>query len=211
MGVVTGNGRLANVLRPAVLERFEQVLIVGLWVLLVMRIDVSTNPFAPLLLLSETAAAIFILIRRRSEQLSMRLGDWFLAVTATCASLLVVPGATPIPALIPLGIIMMGAGNVMQAWAKLVLRRSFGVAPANRGLKLTGPYRFVRHPMYAGYLLVHVSFLILLFEPINLVIYGIGWWAQILRLLAEERLLGEDPAYRDYMKQVRWRLIPSVF
>ena len=31
----------------------------------------------------------------------------------------------------------------MQAWAKLVLRRSFGVAPANRGLKLTGPYKLV--------------------------------------------------------------------
>ncbi|MDB5724736.1 MAG: isoprenylcysteine carboxyl methyltransferase, partial [Novosphingobium sp.] len=50
-----------------------------------------------------------------------------------------------------------------------------------------------------------------MFSPYNLAIYVIGWTAQILRLLAEERLLGQDPAYREYMAQVRWRLIPGVF
>jgi protein-S-isoprenylcysteine O-methyltransferase Ste14 len=85
------------------------------------------------------------------------------------------------------------------------------VAPANRGIKLTGPYRLVRHPMYAGYLLVHLGVLILMFSPINVLIYAIGWWAQILRILAEERLLSQDPAYADYMGRVRWRLIPGLF
>ena len=46
---------------------------------------------------------------------------------------------------------------------------------------------------------------------LNLTIYAIGWWAQILRLLAEERLLNEDPAYRDFMTKTRWRLIPGLF
>lgn len=197
--------------RALVLDRVEQALIVALWVLLVSRVNFSSNPYAPVLLVSETAVMAFTVIRRPTANLSLRLGDWLLAVTATCAGLLVIPGVPPIAALAPLGIVLAIAGNVIQAWAKLTLRRSFGIAPANRGIKLTGPYRFVRHPMYAGYLVFHISVMILMFAPLNLVIYIIGWWAQILRLLAEERLLSEDAEYRAYMEKVRWRLIPGVF
>ena len=197
--------------RPRVMDRIEQVAIVVLWIFLVQRVEISGNPYAPLLLLSETAVAIFALIRRPTDKLSMELGDWLLAITATCAGLLIIPGATLFPAIAPLGVALAIGGNLIQAWAKLVLRRSFGVAPANRGLKLTGPYRLVRHPMYAGYLLVHIGVLILMFSPVNVVIYAIGWWAQILRILAEERLLSQDPVYSDYMQTVRWRLIPGLF
>ena len=198
-------------LRPAVLDRIEQVAIVLLWIVLAARVEVSGNPWAPLLLVSETAVALFTLIRRPTQKLSMELGDWLLAMTATCAGLLVLPGTAMIPALVPLGVFLAVAGNLIQAWAKLILRRSFGVAPANRGIKISGPYRFVRHPMYAGYALVHLAVLILMFHPMNVVIYAIGWWAQILRLLAEERLLEQDPDYAAYMQKVRWRLIPGLF
>lgn len=197
--------------KPRVMDRVEQVAIVVLWAFLVQRVEISGNPYAPLLLLSETAVAIFALIRRPTDKLSMKLGDWLLAITATCAGLLIIPGVTLVPALAPLGVFLAIGGNLIQAWAKLVLRRSFGVAPANRGIKLSGPYRLVRHPMYAGYLFVHLGVLILMFSPVNVLIYIIGWWAQILRLLAEERLLGEDPAYAEYMTRVRWRLIPGLF
>lgn len=198
-------------LRPAVLDRAEQVAIVLLWIVLASRVEVSGNPWAPLLLISETAVAVFTLIRRPTDKLSLDLGDWLLAMTATCAGLLVLPGVALVPALVPLGVALAVVGNAVQAWAKLVLRRSFGVAPANRGIKIHGPYRIVRHPMYAGYALVHLAVLILMFHPMNLVIYAIGWWAQILRLLAEERLLAQDPGYAAYMQQVRWRLIPGLF
>ena len=35
---------------------------------------------------------------------------------------------------------------------KVVLGRSFGLVPANRGIVARGPYLLVRHPIYAGYL-----------------------------------------------------------
>jgi len=197
--------------RARVMDRVEQAAIVALWIVLVQRVEISGNPYAPLLLLSETAVAAFTLIRRPTEKLSLELGDWLLAITATCAGLLIIPGVTLVPALVPLGLGFAIGGNLMQAWAKLVLRRSFGVAPANRGIKISGPYRFVRHPMYAGYAFVHMGVLVLMFSPMNVVIYAIGWWAQILRILAEERLLSQDPAYAEYMTKVRWRLIPGVF
>lgn len=201
----------SGVLRPAVLDRIEQVAIVALWSLMAWRVFHSANPFAPLALLSETAVVLFVLIRRPTEAISLRLGDWLLAITATACPLLIVPGDTPLAWLAPLGIALVFAGNVVQAWAKLVLRRSFGIAPANRGIKISGPYRFVRHPMYAGYLAVHIGIFALMPSVLNLAIYITGWWAQILRLQAEENLLAKDETYREFMGKVRWRLIPGIY
>ncbi len=196
---------------PRVLDRTEQVLITALFVWLVYRVIESQNSYAPLLLISEAAVVIFTLIRRPTSDISLRLGDWLLAVTATAAPLLIQPGLDVLPAIAPLGVIMVLGGNVFQGLAKLSLRRSFGIAPANRGIKADGLYRFVRHPMYAGYLIVHIGVLILMPSVVNLVIYAIGWWAQILRLRAEEDLLSQDPAYVAFKDKVRYRLIPGLF
>ena len=200
-------------LTPARLDRFEQVTIVILWLLLAKRVFTATNPFAPLIMVAETAVVIFVLIRRPTQAISLKLGDWLLAITATYAPLLIQPADAPaaLQWLVPLGIGLTIIGNVVQIAAKMFLRRSFGIAPANRGIKTDGMYRIVRHPMYAGYLLVHIGVLMLMPTMLNLVIYAIGWWAQILRLLAEERLLSQDPAYRVLMEQTRWRLIPGLF
>lgn len=205
--------RLPRWLTPARLDRAEQAVIVILWALLAQRVYGSTNPFAPLVMVAETSVVIFVLIRRRAREISLRLGDWLLAATATYAPLLVMPADTPefARALVPVGVALAVFGNVVQIAAKLFLRRSFGIAPANRGIKRDGMYAVVRHPMYAGYLFVHVGILMLMPTLLNLAIYAIGWCAQILRLLAEERLLGADPEYRDYMRHTRWRLVPGVF
>jgi protein-S-isoprenylcysteine O-methyltransferase Ste14 len=198
-------------LQPRVLDRIEQAAILLLWIWLVQRVWFSANPFAPLILLAETTVMVFVLIRRPTTSISVRLGDWLLATTATAAPLLIMPGIDLFPRLTPFAIGLVLVGNCFQIWAKLFLRRSFGIAPANRGIKSDGPYRFVRHPMYAGYLLVHIGILLLMPSLLNLAIYAIGWWAQVLRLLAEERLLSEDPAYRAFIGKVRWRLVPGVF
>jgi len=198
---------------PSRLDRGEQIVIVFLWALLAHRVYGATNPFAPLVMIAETSVVIFVLLRRSTQDISMRLGDWLLAATATYAPLFIQPADTPdaLRVAIPLALLLVGFGNVVQIAAKLFLRRSFGIAPANRGIKTDGMYRFVRHPMYAGYLFVHIGILLLMPSALNLVIYGIGWWAQILRLLAEERLLSEDPAYRAFMEKTRWRLVPGLF
>ena len=200
-------------LTPSRLDRAEQIVIVALWALLANRVYGATNPFAPLVMVAETSVVIFVLLRRSTQAISMRLGDWLLAITATYAPLLVQPANTPDVwrMVVPAAIGLVLAGNVIQIAAKLFLRRSFGIAPANRGIKTDGMYKLVRHPMYAGYLLVHLGILALMPTLLNLTIYAIGWWAQILRLLAEERLLSEDPAYRAFMQTTRWRLIPGLF
>lgn len=211
MSTVTPTGQRAFLLQPRVLDRIEQIVIVAVWALFAWRMAHAPNAYAPAVMVSETAVMLFTVFRRPTEAISLRLGDWMLATTATLAPLLIIPNADPYPQLAGLALFLMFFGNCWQAWAKLILRRSFGITPANRGVKISGCYKFMRHPMYAGYLLVHLGALMVMFSVYNLAIYAIGWTAQILRLLAEERLLGEDPTYRAYMAQVRWRLIPGIF
>lgn len=198
-------------LTPRRLDRIEQVTIVALWSLLVWRVLQSPNHMAPLVLIAETSVALFVLFRRPTERISMRLGDWLLAATATYAPLLIVPSAELWPVLEVPAVALILFGNVVQISGKLFLRRSFGIAPANRGIKRDGLYRFVRHPIYAGYLFTHIGILMIMPSLVNLVIYAIGWWAQILRIQAEEALLTQDPDYRDYLQQTRWRLIPGLY
>jgi protein-S-isoprenylcysteine O-methyltransferase Ste14 len=76
----------------------------------------------------------------------------------------------------------------------------------------TGPYAYVRHPMYAG--------AVWLFVGIPLALGS--WWSVGLlipfsavllwRLLDEERILARDlPGYAAYMRRVKDRLIPHVW
>ena len=200
-----------KIFRPRVVDRLEQAAILRLWFFLVRRMMGADNPLAALVLITETSVVVLDTIRRTTDDISINPTDWVLAATATGVVMLVQPEPTPWPALAPLGIALVTFGNLLQLSAKLFLLRSFGIAPANRGIKVAGTYRFVRHPMYAGYLVAHVGVMILIPSMVNFFIYFIGWTAQIMRLLAEERLLSQDPAYRDYMAQVRWRLIPGIF
>lgn len=164
-----------------------------------------------LLLPSEGLVVLFLLFRRRTLDISLRWQDWLLALSATLAPMLVEPGtgAALVSPVLAAGLLIMGL--VLQLHAKMTLGRSFGCVPAHRGLQLAGPYRFVRHPMYAGYLLGHVAFLLVNPTWRNIVAYAVCYALQIPRLIAEERLLAHDPKYREYLASVKYRLIPGVF
>ena len=158
---------------------------------------------------SEGLSAILILTRRPGTMVTTPYA-WAIAITGTCAPLLVVPGgAQLIGGTAPL--LLMATGLAFSISAKIFLRRSFGILPANRGVRRSGPYRLVRHPMYAGYVLTHAGFLVSSFCLRNLLAYAFCWAAMVLRIRAEEAILARDPAYRDYQNDVRRRLIPFLW
>jgi protein-S-isoprenylcysteine O-methyltransferase Ste14 len=190
----------------------ERAVVFALFLGLLSRIGASLgkNPLNVLLLISDGMVVALVMFRRRTDQISPLAIDWLLAFAATAAPLMAGPGGRN---LMPIwaGSVMMGVGVVLSVWAKAALWRSFGLVAANRGVKSSGPYRWVRHPMYVGYFITQVGFMLL--NPIwtNLALYGAAFCLQVLRLRAEEALLGADPAYAAYMKSTPYRLIPGLF
>jgi protein-S-isoprenylcysteine O-methyltransferase Ste14 len=76
----------------------------------------------------------------------------------------------------------------------------------------TGPYRYVRHPMYAGFGLYVIGTALMLGSWLGAA-YGLVLIAAVARraIFEEETLQRELPGYDDYMKSVRHRLIPGIW
>lgn len=205
---------------PSFLERLdfdlvEKLLVASFMALLALRlVPAAIETAAPpiiMLIISEGVVVLFILLRRPTRDISRRPGDWVLGLSGTLLPLLAIaPEGVPAVGL-ALVAGLMAAGFLLQLWAKLTLRRSFGVVAANRGVKASGPYAFVRHPMYAGYALTHIGFLLAGPAWWNFAIYGATLAIAVRRILAEERVLMADPAYRALAEKTRYRLLPFVF
>jgi protein-S-isoprenylcysteine O-methyltransferase Ste14 len=198
------------------LDLGERAFLLVLFGWLVVRILVAyaaTGNVVNLILLpSEGLVIFFILIRRTTKDVSRHPADWLFALLATMAPLAVQPSQeawSRFPLAVAATVMFMGL--FVQVHAKLVLGRSMGLVAANRGLKFSGPYRFVRHPMYFGYLLGHVCFLTLNPTLWNFMLYTVCYSMQVPRLLAEERLLRRDSRYVEYARTVRYRLVPGLF
>ncbi|WP_408502752.1 methyltransferase family protein [Paraburkholderia sediminicola] len=127
---------------------------------------------------------------------------YFLAVRLT-------PGTHLVPETV--GACLQVLGIFWQLFAKGSLRRSFGILPANRGVVSRGAYRFVRHPMYLGYFITDIGFLLTNFGLQNMIVYACQFALQVVRIVREEQLLSADEGYRTYKGKVHYRVIPGVF
>ena len=91
------------------------------------------------------------------------------------------------------------------------LRKSFAILPARRAIVKSGPYRLLRHPAYAGELLMAAA---CTWAAGNL-------WASLsfaalipflmLRIQQEEAILENDAGFLAYKKESRWRLFPWIW
>jgi len=83
-----------------------------------------------------------------------------------------------------------------------------------RGHKVvtTGPYRYVRHPMYAGAMLFFLGTPLLLGSWYGLALAPFMMAMLAVRAVMEERMLiAELEGYADYAARVRYRLIPLIW
>ena len=110
------------------------------------------------------------------------------------------------PTLIQAGIAV--SGLALAAWGLFSLGKSFGIAPADRGLILHGPYHYLRHPIYAGELLAVLAVLMGNPSPWNAGVVGVLLLSVLARIRWEEAAMG---GYPGYARLVRWRLIPGVW
>jgi protein-S-isoprenylcysteine O-methyltransferase Ste14 len=163
-----------------------------------------------MLLVSETLVVVLTLVRRHAGTVDRSWKARILTGFSTFGPFLLRPssmGFLPEMVTVPVAV----AGIIIVVCGKLSLGRSFGLAPANRGVVSSGMYRFARHPIYLGYLVTHAGFLMA--NPIgwNLTVLAAADLALMFRAVCEEKTLAGDDAYRAYMQRVRWRILPRVF
>jgi protein-S-isoprenylcysteine O-methyltransferase Ste14 len=163
-----------------------------------------------LLLASEALVVALTMMRRTAATVDRSWKARLLTAFSTFGALLISPSSFAV-APETLTIAISAFGLMIVVLGKLSIGRSFGLAPANRGIVSTGLYRFVRHPIYLGYLITHVGFVLANAIGWNLVVLGAADIALMFRAVCEEQTLALDGAYRSYMDRVRWRVIPGVF
>ena len=196
-------------------ELAGKVFILALFSSMSMRIaqdSAETGHVTGLLLLaSEALVVAFTLVRRSAGTVDRTWKARILTMVATFGPPLVRPVSVAALAPESLTIVIAAVGLMVVVLGKLSLGRSFGLTPANRGVVSSGLYRFVRHPIYLGYLITHVGFVMANPADWNLLVLAAADVALLLRAKCEERTLAADHAYRAYMDRVRWRLVPGVF
>jgi protein-S-isoprenylcysteine O-methyltransferase Ste14 len=85
---------------------------------------------------------------------------------------------------------------------------------AERGHRVidTGPYAFVRHPMYSGVVLYFAGIALLLGSWWALALSPVFFVLFSIRAGIEERALADSlPGYADYLARVRYRLVPGLW
>jgi len=118
--------------------------------------------------------------------------------------------------LIVLGFILITFGYAFATWALVENRFFSGVVriQTDRGHVVcdTGPYRFVRHPGYAGNILPLFGIVLALSSGWTLIPAAVALIITVIRTVLEDRTLQEElPGYRDYARRVRYRLIPGIY
>ena len=114
------------------------------------------------------------------------------------------------------GIALIAAGYAFASWALAENRFFYSVVSirTDRGHAVcdTGPYRFVRHPGYAGNIVALFGIVLALDSAWTLVPVALALIISVTRTVLEDRTLQDElPGYRDYARRVRFRLIPGVF
>ena len=160
------------------------------------------------------ALIIWCYLRRgRAVATSGSVTGYAAAVTATLLPLTLplLHGASSGTVQLYAGYLLVLVGTSWSVWSVRFLGRSLSVIAQAREVVDSGPYRLVRHPLYAGELVASFG--------VALVANNVGafcFWAalcglQAYRALREEQVLWQAlPGYRDYRARTA-ALLPGVF
>ena len=164
-----------------------------------------------LLVVSEALVVILTIIRRKARLVDRSPIAAILTVVSVAGPPLLRASSTTSVVSDDLTVVISGIGVLIVIVAKMTLGRSFGIVPANRGVVTRGPYTIVRHPIYAGYLITHLAFVVAYPTLWNASIIVIADAALIARALVEEHILATDGSYQAYCSRVAWHLVPGLF
>jgi protein-S-isoprenylcysteine O-methyltransferase Ste14 len=113
-----------------------------------------------------------------------------------------------------LALFVMVACNILFFRVLQANRFAASVVQVESGQTVTdaGPYRFIRHPMYLGGVVLWLALPLALGSFLALSVAVLGIPVMILRLLNEEKFLRRElPGYAEYCQRVRYRLVPRMW
>ena len=124
-------------------------------------------------------------------------------------------GRRPAGYLFPiLGTVLLAAGLGFTVWARRHLGRNWSasvVVKEDHALVRTGPYRYLRHPIYTGILLAFLGMVVAIGEVRGLVALAFAAIAFVVKSRAEEaRMRATFPEYNAYAQQTS-AIIPYVY
>ena len=143
------------------------------------------------------------------------LGGVFILIVAGLDMLFAWPPSFSLPVKL-VALVVIIAGYALGSWALIENRYFSGVVrlQTDRGHSVVsgGPYRFVRHPGYAGTVITYLAIPFLLDSAWALVpaviLVGLLFW----RTKLEDRFLQENlTGYKDFTLKTRYRLIPGIW
>jgi protein-S-isoprenylcysteine O-methyltransferase Ste14 len=109
------------------------------------------------------------------------------------------------------GLILVTLAAVFSFASLVTIGRLFGIRPALRGLVTSGPYRFIRHPMYLSYILADIGYNLQEWNFVTILLVLVGWASLVYRIHAEERVISQHPEWPAYVVSVRYRLFPGLW
>lgn len=183
----------------------ENTIRIGLLVVLVLRGCIALHCLRP-------AKAAGLLLSRREEGgfLSAAIGLPYLAYCGGVVVYLIQPEwmAWSSLALTPpvrwIGFVPLFVGGTLEIWGAAHLRANFALSIATKEhhtLVKTGPYRYVRHPLYSAVLVEAVGVSLVMANWFVAVMFAVFWTALFYRTRLEENNLinrfGDE--YKDYM------------
>ena len=118
--------------------------------------------------------------------------------------------------LIVLGISLIALGYAFSAWAFVENQFFSSVVriQADRGHSVcdSGPYRFVRHPGYAGSILPLPGMALAFSSLWTIIPFVVALVISVIRTRLEDKTLQKElPGYREYSLRVRSRLFPGLY
>src|SRR4029434_15194 len=114
----------------------------------------------------------------------------------------------------PIAIVLQIVAVALIVWARVTFgRRSFHAAanPTAGGLVTTGPYRYIRHPIYTGACLLGWGSITVHWSLASVALGVLLLLGGLARMVCEEQLVKQwYPEYLEYSKVTK-RMIPYVF
>lgn len=122
----------------------------------------------------------------------------------------------PVGAVAIAGAIVYLLSAALTAWALAENRYAEAVSRVqdDRGQRVcsTGPYAYVRHPMYSAIIMWCVAVAMVLPSPWVALVSGAVAAVIVARTALEDAMLARGlPGYAEYRGNVRWRLVPFVW